>query len=339
MTDPMILGYAVPRGLDMITEDDAKRLTHVNVAFGVIRDGLLSMEQLPDLKAQTARIRALNPAIRIVLSIGGWTAGGFSTMAMTEAGRRAFADSVGRVLDEEGLDGVDIDWEYPCDGSAGIDHDPSDREHFTQLLQALRDVAGNRIVSIAAGGGAYFIEGTEMEKVQAICDYVQIMTYDLRSGFTKEAGHHTSLYAGKGDDSRRNAHDCVEMFRAAGVPYEKIVIGAAFYSRIWKHVADVHHGLLQPTEGVGEYGPGYGELLKNWIGRNGFEAYWDDEAKAPYLFDGETFVSYDDPRSIACKCAYVREKGLRGIMYWEHACDDTHALLRAMADGVRSENG
>ena len=37
---PMILGYATGRGLDQMTKEDALRLTHVNVAFGVIEEGL-----------------------------------------------------------------------------------------------------------------------------------------------------------------------------------------------------------------------------------------------------------------------------------------------------------
>ena len=41
----ILLGYAVPRGLKMMTEKDANMLTHVNLAFGLIRNGLLSMEQ------------------------------------------------------------------------------------------------------------------------------------------------------------------------------------------------------------------------------------------------------------------------------------------------------
>ena len=72
----MILGYATSKGLDQMTAQDALRLTHVNLAFGVIRDGLLSMQGLPRLKEQLPRLRQFNPSLRFILSIGGWTAGG-----------------------------------------------------------------------------------------------------------------------------------------------------------------------------------------------------------------------------------------------------------------------
>ncbi|MFQ9872452.1 MAG: glycosyl hydrolase family 18 protein [Oscillospiraceae bacterium] len=49
--------------------------------------------------------------------------------------------------------------------------------------------------------------------------------------------------------------------------------------------------------------------------------YWDDEAKAPWVYDGSTFLSYDDEQSIACKVDYIKERGLKGLMFWEYFYD------------------
>ncbi len=326
----LILGYVTDRSLEGITEEDALRLTHINLAFGVIRNGLLDMSHLPHIQ-EVERIRALNPKLKFVLSVGGWTAGGFSIMARTAAGRDAFAASCLKAVEQYGLDGIDIDWEYPCDDSAGIDCDPSDRRNYTHLLQALRDALGReRIVSIAAGAGKYFIEDTELDRVAAICDYVQIMTYDIRNGFHREAGHHTNLFTSPGDRMDGSTKSSVDSFHAAGVPLDRIVIGSAFYSRRWDGLPDVNHGLFQTAETVGQYGPGYTELVEKYINKNGFVRFWDDDAKAPFLFDGRSLISYDDPESIRFKCEYLKAEGLRGIMYWEHGCDKTRALLGAM---------
>ena len=330
----ILLGYATGKGLDQMTQADALRLTHVNVAFGLIENGLLSMKNLPRLKEQLSRVRKMNPALKIVLSIGGWTAGGFSLMSRTKQGRDAFAASVKNVLDDYALDGVDIDWEYPCSDEAGIDCDPSDKQNFTYLMEAMRWAAGpNRIVSIAAGGGDYFVRDTEMDKVAQICDYVQIMTYDLNC-FTHTTRHHTSLYAMAGSYPQGNADYCARIFHASGVPYEKMVLGVAFYSRRWQGVKPDAHGLLQDAESIGGYGPAYGELVKDFIGKNGFIRYWDDQAKAPWLFDGSTFITYEDAQSIAEKCAYVKKNGILGLMYWEHSCDPSGTLLAALAEGM-----
>ncbi len=331
MQKPLILGYVTNRSLPTVTPEDACRLTHINLAFATVRGGLADISGLGNID-KVKEMRAYNPSLKAVLSIGGWGAGGFSAMAMTENGRRAFALSVEEILDRHALDGVDIDWEYPCSSQAGIDADERDRENFTHLLKALREAAGERIVSIAAGAGEYFVRDTEMDKVSALLDYVQLMTYDMRGGFCRQAGHHSALYPSAGDTPGRDAASAAELFHDAGVPLEKLILGAAFYSRRWRGVPDIGYGLLQPADTAGEFGPGYGELITGYIGKNGWTRHWDDTAKAPFLFNGSEFLSYDDSESIRHKCAYVLEKELGGIMYWEHGCDNTHSLLKVMAE-------
>lgn len=332
-----ILGYVTDRALETVTAEDARQLTHINLAFGVIRDGLLDMSHLPHI-GEVARIRSLNPNLKFVLSVGGWTAGGFSIMSRTEEGRRAFAASCLDAVKRWELDGIDIDWEYPCNDSAGIDCDPSDKINFTLLLQALRDVLGTeRIVSIAAGAGSYFIRDTQIDRVAAICDYIQIMTYDIRNGFHRESGHHTNLFTSSGDRLDGSVKSSVDAFHAAGVPLDRIVIGAAFYARRWDGVPDMNHGLFQTAQSLGQYGEGYTALVEKYINKNGFVRYWDDEAKAPFLFNGSSFISYDDPESIRLKCEYLKSEGLKGIMYWDHGSDPSrtllHAMWQAMTDG------
>lgn len=325
----LVLAYAANDSLPVFTREDLESLTHINLAFGLIKDGLLDMSQLTNI-GLVERFRQWNPEIKIVLSVGGWGAGGFSEMAMTAQGRQAFSDSCLQAAERFGLDGIDIDWEYPCSAQAGIGADPRDRENFTLLLQALRERLGGRSLSIAAGAGDYFIRDTQMDRVAEIVDYVQIMTYDMRSGFTHQAGHHAALRAGQGDDSGLNTVAMTEIFHKAGVPLDRLVIGAAFYSRRWTGVRDENHGLLQPAESVGEGGPRYSDITPEFIRANGFTQYWDSEAQAAYLWNGSEFISYETPEAVALKCRYVREAGLLGIMYWEHGCDTTHELLRTI---------
>ena len=332
----IILAYVVARKLFTVTPDDAKRLTHVNIAFGLVNeDCTLNRKNLGNIR-YIDEIRKMNPKIKIVLSVGGWGAGNFSEMAMTDEGRKIFAASCAEYANKVGLDGIDIDWEYPCNDSAGIGCDPKDKENFTYLLKELRNALGNgKIVSIAAGAGAYFVRDTEMDKVAEICDYVQLMTYDMRSGFCPEAGHHAALYTSKGDTMNANTDYTVKMFNRAGVPMEKIVIGAAFYARSWDGVPNEDNGLFKPAKTLGGYGANYSKLVHEYIGKNGYTKYYDEEAKAHYLFNGSNFISYESPEAISEKAKYVKEKGLLGIMYWEHSCDETHSLLKVIADELQ----
>ncbi len=328
-----IIGYAMNPSLSTVTCEDAQKLTHLNLAFGLIKDGLPDLSILPDI-GLIGTFRRWNPELRIVLSIGGWGAGGFSAMAMTEDGRKRFARACLALVEEHALDGIDIDWEYPCSDVAGIDADPRDRENFTYLLSDLREALGeSRILSIAVGGDESFIRNTEMDKISQIVDYVQLMTYDLRGGFAAAAGHHAALGASRGDTSKANARVVVELFRGAGVPYEKMVLGAAFYARSFAVTSAENNGLLQPS-GIGEPGPTFGEITERFLEENQYKEYWDEDAEAAYLFNGRVFVSFESERAIRLKCGYVQEKGMYGIMYWEHGNDPTRTLLSAMADSL-----
>ena len=220
-----VIAYCWNDALAGFTQEDAQRLTHVNLAFGLLKDGLLDLHLLKYLHL-LPRLREWNPEMKIVLSVGGWGADGFSDMAMTEEGRRNFAKSCLDAVEKYNLDGIDIDWEYPCNDAAGIGADPRDKENFTALLKTLREYLGEkRIVSVAVGASQRCIADTQMDKVAEIVDYVQLMTYDMVDG--TRAGHHAALGATKGDKSGLNTRDTVEAYRRAGVPYEKIIIGAA----------------------------------------------------------------------------------------------------------------
>ena len=49
------------------------------------------------------------------------------------------------------------------------------------------------------------------------------------------------------------------------------------------------------------------------------------------------FVSFESPEAILRKCLYVNEKGLLGVMYWEHSADSTRELLGVIAENLRTE--
>ncbi|EPY13423.1 MULTISPECIES: glycoside hydrolase family 18 protein [Paenibacillus] len=333
----ILAGYAGDPVLPNVTAEDAKKLTHLNVAFGHVKNDRITIDHLQNL-SQLQVLKSYNPELLILLSVGGWSAGGFSEAASTAEGRRLFAESAVRVLETAPFDGIDLDWEYPCYSEAGIASSPNDKQNFTLLLKELREVLDAKgqadgkhyLLTIAAGADQYYIDGTEMDVIHSYLDFIQLMTYDMRGGFQTLTGHHTNLYTSTGDLFRISVDASVRLFAAAGVPREKIVIGAAFYSRMWKDVPNTNNGYLQMAPGSGGYGPDYTKLVAEYINKNGFVRHWDEEAKSPYLYDGHNFITYDDPESLTHKCKYVMEQGIAGVMFWEYSCDHTHTLLDAM---------
>ena len=76
-----VIAYCWNDALAGFTQEDAQRLTHVNLAFGLIEDGLLDLHLLKYLHL-LPKLREWNPEMKIVLSVGGWGADGFSLDVM-----------------------------------------------------------------------------------------------------------------------------------------------------------------------------------------------------------------------------------------------------------------
>lgn len=307
----------------------AQKLTHLNVAFAHIdKDHRVVMEStaaLPGLRA----LKKSNPRLKILLSVGGWQAEGFSDAALTGASRLAFADSALKLLREQALDGIDIDWEYPGNGIAGIRSRPEDKQNFALLLQALRTTLGNQYLLTIAAADHEFAENIELDQVPVYVDWINLMSYDFFNSLTPTTGHHAGLYRSEHALPRdRNTDSAVSQYLAAGVPAEKIVLGVAFYGRGFAGVTARNNGVNQPYEHFEGEHP-YKDLVANFVGKQGFVRYWDNRAQAPYLWNATSrvFISYDDPQSIAVKARYVLQHRLGGVMVWELSEDHNDELL------------
>ncbi len=241
-----------------------------------------------------------------------------SDVFMTPEGRREFAMSAKELLVRFDADGIDLDWEYPAiEGYPGHKFRDEDRQNFTELVRTMRAVFGDRYeITFAAGGyGTFFQKSIEWDKVMPIVDYVNIMSYDLVNGNSTVTGHHTALYATPQQDA--SVASAIRSLDSMKVPHDKIVIGAAFYARVWENVDSVNHGLFRP--GKFKTYAGYRSFEDRvWKGRQ-FVQYWDSTACAPYAYDAKNglFATFDDTQSVGLKTKYALDKGLRGIMFWE----------------------
>ena len=329
-----IIAYLSDRGVWDEQDIDVEKLTHINYAFGLIKDGRVQGRHLKKLD-KLYRVKRKNPELKTLISIGGWGAEGFSDAVITEECRNAFAESAVDFMVNNGFDGIDIDWEYPCCSQAGIISRPNDRENFTLMLKTLREKLDNQgikdgknyILTIALGAGQKYIDNIEMEIIHIYLDFINIMTYDLRGSFTNITGHHSNLFSPNGDMREISGDAAVNVLLSVGAPSEKIVIGAAFYGLLWEKVQNQNDGLHVSALSTGCITRNYSELVEYYINRNGFTRYWDDCAKSPYLFNGSTFISYDDEESLEHKANYVITRNIGGIMFWEYSLDNTNRLI------------
>jgi chitinase len=187
-------------------------------------------------------------------------------------------------------------------------------------------------LTIAAGASNEFLEHTEMSKVQKYLDTVNLMAYDYyEPGSDAITGHHAPLHTPSRDPKKISGDASVRAFEQAGVPAQKILLGVPFYRHVWGHVADHEHGLFQPGLPLPKAYAPY-SLIASDLLNHGYIRYWDESASVPYLYNPETatFISYEDPESLAAKCKYVLNHQLGGVMFWDYSGDPTGTLVRSI---------
>lgn len=281
-------------------------VTHINYAFGHVDSTFQGVKvDNPQRLRQIARLKKKNPHLKVMLSVGGWGSGRFSEMAADPAKREKFAKDCRRMVRKFNLDGIDIDWEYPTVSAAGISSSPDDTENFSLLMQDLRKAVGKKkLLTLATVCNARYID---FPAIMPYVDFVNIMAYDMTMGIAK---HHTPLFASE-NTTELTAASSVEAHLAAGVPAHKLVLGVPFYGR-----------------GNNEFkaSASYSRMPADLAP---FTEQWDETAQASYLAnaEGKFVFGYETPRSLAVKCRYAVEKGLRGIMFWEYAGDTPSNIL------------
>jgi chitinase len=294
----MIIGAYVTSWTNEVP--DPLTMTHLNYAFGHVNETFNGLRiDNPERLRMMVGLKAKNPELKVVLSVGGWGSGRFSEMAADANNRMLFAKDCKRAVEEFGLDGIDIDWEYPTQSSANISSSPEDTQNFTLLMRDLRKALGKqKLLTAATVCNAKYID---FKACLQYMDFVNVMAYDMGG----EQKHHASLFPSK-NAGYCTSSQAVEAHLKAGVPREKLVMGIPFYGKGRRN-----------DEGLREYNRS-GRLPK------GYERKWDSEGRFPYITNAEgLFVwGYENTRSLAEKCQYILDNNLRGGMYWDYASDN-----------------
>jgi len=327
---------------EMIKAYPVGKLSHIILSFlNISHDSLtFKNEKQENTLKSLVSLKNQYPDLKIMVSIGGW--GGCpqcSDLFSVEEHRNMFAKTTVELFKKYNADGIDLDWEYPTiAGYEGHKYVPEDKNNFTELIKALRKEMGDRyILSFAAGGFTRFLEeSVDWTSIMPHLDFVNLMTYDLTSGASKTTGHHTPL--ANNDTQKQSADNCITWLLNHGVPPNKLIMGAAFYARVWEKVSNINNGLYQ--QGKFKQGVNYKNHSDFFSDSLGFNSYWDKNAKAPYKYSPSKglFATYDDPKSIKAKSKYIRRKKLGGIMFWQLTQDKpTGGLIDVMSKTLNNK--
>jgi chitinase len=361
---PRVVGYFPQWGVygnfyvkNLVTNGSAKILTQVDYAFAELSDNKCAsadtwadyQQPLPASETVTGKadstamgafvgnfhqlqeLKQRYPNLKVAISIGGGSANPaeFSVVA-DPAHRKAFVKSCidmfvkgqfGPGIVEPGIfDGFDIDWEYPASDA--------DKQNLTGLLAEFRSQMNAErpglVLSIAASAGSWAYQFIDLKKDQESLDFYGLMNYDFDGPWNNTTGFVAPLLQAASDpDPTNNANAAVMAYLAAGVKPEKIVFGVPFYGYEWTGVPKANHGLFEPGTPVGD-GSGYNQIVPP---ASGFTQYRNPKTQEPWLYNGTSFWTYDDPWSIAYKMLYVRYEKLGGVMAWDLSGDTSDAVL------------
>jgi chitinase len=339
--DPIkVIGYFSGKA-DQVYEIPAEKLSQVIFSFCHLKGNHLHVDSPGDSITITklVSLKRRNPQLKVVLSLGGWGGcGPCSDAFSTKEGRSEFSKSVLSLSKKYKTDGIDLDWEYPAiEGYPGHAFKPADRANFTELIKSLRKELGPQLeISFAAGGFKKFLEeSVDWATVMPLVDRVNLMTYDLVNGYSTVTGHHTPLFSS--DKTTESTDNAVQYLVKKGVPKNKLVIGAAFYARIWEEVPSVDNGLYQ--SGKFKTSVDYKNFGKELSSENGFQSFWDPTTQSPYMYNAskKLFATFDDKKSIQLKTKYAIDQKLQGIMFWELTLDNyLDGLLSEMDNTLKS---
>ncbi|WP_157036309.1 glycoside hydrolase family 18 protein, partial [Streptomonospora alba] len=317
---------------------------------------------------QLRKLRARYSGLGASISLGGWnTSVHFSRAARTPEARREFVSSCldlwlrGDLPVRDGepqggpgaaagvFDGIDLDWEWPGgDGHPDNIEHPDDRRNFTLLvrefrrqLEALERETGREYTLSASlpGDTGRMHDGYEPEAYEAL-DFATVQGYDLAGPWSGTTGHHAPLYADGPAAPEESVHSAVQGYLEHGLPAGKLVVGFPGFGRGWRGVpAGEAYGRGETPEApasgdYGEHAASYAELQR----RDG-RRFFDPVNGTYWLIDGNEWWSYDTPDTVAVKGAYVRDRGLGGLMLWNLDMDPEGELVRAMETSLDASGG
>ncbi|KAJ2874917.1 hypothetical protein GGH93_002045 [Coemansia aciculifera] len=356
-----------------------ERLTHINYAFAKLENNRIQLGDAwadvdkpyssteygqGDIKGNfgefnndNSPVRRRNPALRSLISVGGWSwSGGFSAMAASQHSRAEFVRSAGEFLQRYKFDGIDIDWEHPVEGGMdGNPHSPDDGRNYLQLLHELRHHLDTQLapprfgryeITIATSAAPTVYRHLDLAAIAQVVDHINVMTYDYAGSWSKVTGHQQNLFRPSAGDSGINGDDTVSDYINRGVPAHKVVLGLGFYGRGFSNV-DHHASPFPNLPGLGcafsGVPPGtweagsfdYKALRKSHLlPGSDFTTHWDDAAKAPILYSANdrVLISFEDPVAVSWKADYVLKRGLGGIMIWELSQDYEGELLAKICE-------
>ena len=266
-----------------------------------------------------------------MLAIGGWTySSNFALPASSSQGRSKFASSVVSLVKDYGLDGVDIDWEYPTDETQATD--------MVTLLETVRDALdtyGNSLspqyhfTLTAACPGPYGYQYLNLSAINQTVDFLNVMAFDYMGPWSTTSGDQANLFPSWSIPASTPFNtEAIISYVLESIQPDKIVLGVPLYGRAFNDTS----GLGEQFSGSRTYD--YKDLpLSGCIEAN------DNETGSSYCYGNRELISYDSIPVVHLKAAFIHNKTLGGAMFWESSmdCKGDDSIIQTVAGDLAKD--
>ncbi len=275
------------------------------------------------------QLKKQRPELIMLASIGGWALSKhYPEVVASKAKRNQLVQNIGHFITNSDFDGISIDWRYPgISRQSTVGQRNHDGEYLLHLLQQIRQTYPEMplivTVSVLVDDLAYL----PVFELSQTVDFVEVLTLDLAGHWQNHTGHAAPLYTPTNNPSifTGSVNESITYLLKRKVPANKLIISIPAFGHGWMGAGNINHGLFQPSASItpGDY-PIKGHANKGLYRQQSihalffsenYQSYWDNQAKASYLFNDQTghFVSFESTRSLKAKINYIKQNGLSGI--------------------------
>ncbi|CAF0752708.1 unnamed protein product [Rotaria sordida] len=337
--------------------------THIHFAFADINPLTLAITPTEDhdihwtdrlgmpLYLRMYGLKRRNPSLKIILSVGGWSARskGFNAVLRSDNNRAKFINQTIAFLQEWQFDGLDLDWEFPGSRDRGASADSKIKFNILihELRQTFEDDAirinkTNRLLLTAAVAAdpKKIEQGYIIEEFCNSLDYVSVMTYDYHGKWDSVTGINSPLYRShtevENHEEWKNTNSSIYYWINQGCAASKINLGLALYGRSFTLASTQNTSIgASIVDGGGEPGPytkeegilAYFEICQKLRAHN-WTTEWDEGSQSQFAYsDTGQWVGYDSLRSATLKVIWSKTMGLGGAMLWTLDYDDYTGLF------------
>nr|AJE31856.1 chitinase [Heterodera cruciferae] len=322
-----IVGYY--QGIRPLSNEQAKKLTHLILSFST-PDAQGNLSPLSTVQKQALKVgKSANGALKVMIAIGGggFPPSTFTALTSNSGTRKGFINNIVAYLKTNGLDGADIDWEFPT---------ANDKTIYVTFLRELRKaLPSGALLSIASAASAYYLDpGFDLAGIADAVHFINVMCYDYYGGWSSSTGPNSALFkGGSADPSEVLNSDWTMKYHLSKMRNPgKLNMGVPFYGKYWTNVGAPLKGDDALWRQLGAYGT---ELAWRDLGKN-FDlskTRYQKTAKTPYIYDASSkrLLTFDNPQALKDKAQYVADKKIGGTMIWSIDQDDEKlSLLKAI---------